>query len=76
MFTLDTDFLFPETYALIEQIEKRYGIAVERTQSELTPEAQAEKYGAALWASKPDQCCDIRKVRAPEETPGGPSKPG
>ena len=30
VFTLDTDFLFPETYALIETIEKRYGIKVER----------------------------------------------
>jgi len=62
VFTLDTDFLFPETYELIEKIEKRYGITVERAKSELTPEAQAEQYGAALWASKPDQCCQLRKV--------------
>lgn len=62
VFTLDTDFLFPETYALIETIEKRYGIAVERTKSEFTPEAQAAQYGAALWTSKPDQCCELRKV--------------
>jgi phosphoadenosine phosphosulfate reductase len=62
VFTLDTDFLFPETYALIEVIEKRYGIEVERTRPELTPEEQAEKFGPALWASKPDQCCNIRKV--------------
>ena len=62
VFTLDTDFLFPETYALIETIEKRYGIAVERTKSEFTPEAQAARYGAALWASQPDQCCQLRKV--------------
>jgi phosphoadenosine phosphosulfate reductase len=62
VFTLDTDFLFPETYALIEQIEKRYGIAVERAKSELTPETQASQYSAALWASKPDQCCQLRKV--------------
>src|SRR5579864_8996499 len=31
IFTLDTDFLFDETYALIDQIEKRYGVRVERT---------------------------------------------
>ncbi len=62
VFTLDTDFLFPETYALIENIEKRNGIAVERAKSEFTPEAQATQYGEALWASQPDQCCDIRKV--------------
>ena len=62
VFTLDTDFLFPETYALIDRIESRYGIAVERARSEYTPEAQAEKFGAELWASKPDQCCQLRKV--------------
>jgi phosphoadenosine phosphosulfate reductase len=62
VFTLDTDFLFPETYALIKKIEKDYGIIIERTKSELTPEAQADKHGAALWASQPDLCCQLRKV--------------
>ena len=63
VFTLDTDFLFPETYSLIDAIEEHYHIKVERTHPELTPEAQAEKFGAALWASNPNQCCDIRKVQ-------------
>src|ERR1700731_474004 len=30
VFTLDTDFLFAETYELIAQIEKKYEIRVER----------------------------------------------
>jgi phosphoadenosine phosphosulfate reductase len=62
VFTLDTDFLFPETYSLIDEIEEHYHIKVERTHPELTPEAQAEKFGDALWARQPNQCCDIRKV--------------
>ena len=62
VFTLDTDFLFPETYALIDSVEKQYGLHVERTRPEFTPEAQAEKFGAALWSSHPDQCCNVRKV--------------
>jgi phosphoadenosine phosphosulfate reductase len=62
VFTLDTDFLFRETYVLIDEIEAHYGIEVERTRAELTPEAQAEQYGAALWASRPDACCQLRKV--------------
>jgi len=62
VFTLDTDFLFPETYELIGAIEKRYGIQVERTHSELTPSEQAAQYGEALWASQPDKCCQLRKV--------------
>jgi phosphoadenosine phosphosulfate reductase len=62
VFTLDTDFLFPETYALIDEIEARYGVEVERARPELTPEAQATKYGPALWTSRPDECCRVRKV--------------
>jgi phosphoadenosine phosphosulfate reductase len=63
VFTLDTDFLFPETYALIEQIEQRYGIRVERFRSALTPEEQARIHGQALWTRQPDLCCELRKVR-------------
>jgi phosphoadenosine phosphosulfate reductase len=63
VFTLDTDFLFPETYALIDDIEARYALEVERTRPELTPEAQAAQYGPALWASRPDACCQLRKVQ-------------
>ena len=62
LFTLDTNFLFPETYALIGDIETRYGIHVERVHPHLTPEAQAAQYGPALWASQPDRCCQLRKI--------------
>src|SRR6202051_4690317 len=44
VFTLDTDFLFAETYELIDQIEQKYGIQVERVKSLFTPEQQAEKF--------------------------------
>jgi phosphoadenosine phosphosulfate reductase len=62
VFTLDTDFLFPETYALIDDLERRHHIKVERTRPRLTPEEQAQEFGAALWSREPDQCCNIRKV--------------
>ncbi|HEV2492371.1 MAG TPA: phosphoadenylyl-sulfate reductase [Terriglobia bacterium] len=62
LFTLDTDFLFDETYTLIDQIEQRYGVRVERTRPSLTPEEQARQFGEALWGRHPDQCCNIRKV--------------
>jgi len=62
VFTLDTDFLFPETYALIDDLEHRLHIKVERTRPRLTPEEQAQEFGAALWSREPDQCCNIRKV--------------
>jgi len=60
--TLDTGFFFPETYTLIERVERRYGIRVERCRPELTPEEQAEAYGEELWARDPDRCCRLRKV--------------
>jgi phosphoadenosine phosphosulfate reductase len=62
VFTLDTDFLFPETYALIGQAEKQYGLTVERRRSRYTPEEQAKAFGKALWSREPDQCCNLRKV--------------
>jgi phosphoadenosine phosphosulfate reductase len=62
VFTGDTEFLFPETYDLIDRVEARYGTKVERLYSELTPEEQERAYGKALWARDPDQCCSLRKV--------------
>jgi phosphoadenosine phosphosulfate reductase len=62
VFTGDTEFLFPETYDLIERVESRYGITIERLYSDLTPGDQERAYGKALWATGPDQCCNLRKV--------------
>ena len=62
VFYLDTDFLFPETYALKEETEKQYGIKAIAYKSRWTPEEQAKEFGEALWTSDPDLCCQIRKV--------------
>lgn len=62
VFTLDTDFLFAETYELIDVIQQRYGLAIERLHPEITPDEQTEQFGDALWKRYPDQCCEIRKI--------------
>jgi len=62
LFTIDTEFLFPETYSLMDRIEQKYEIKIERVFSLLSPEQQERVHGAALWARDPDQCCDLRKV--------------
>ncbi|TKB69002.1 MAG: phosphoadenylyl-sulfate reductase [Nitrospira sp.] len=65
LFYLDTDFLFPETYATRDRIIERYQLKpaqVIQVKSLLTPQQQAESHGDALWASHPDQCCQLRKV--------------
>ncbi len=62
VFTIDTEFLFPETYTLIDKIEQEYGVKIEKVVSLLSPEEQERVHGAALWAHDPDQCCNLRKV--------------
>lgn len=63
VFVLDTDYLFEETH----ETQRRTVDALRLTnvnvyKSALSHEAQAAKYGSALWMRDPDLCCDIRKV--------------
>jgi phosphoadenosine phosphosulfate reductase len=62
VFTLDTEFLFPETYSLMDRVERRYGITIERVFPLLSPHQQEQSYGAGLWSTNPDLCCNLRKV--------------
>lgn len=59
---LDTDLLFPETYALAEQAAQHYGITIQRRHPALTLEQQALSEGDELFSRDPDRCCGIRKV--------------
>jgi phosphoadenosine phosphosulfate reductase len=63
LFTMDTQFFFPETYSLMETVERRYGVTIERVYSQLSPEEQAGAHGAELWKRDPDLCCNLRKVQ-------------
>jgi phosphoadenosine phosphosulfate reductase len=69
--TLDTGVLFPETYALIDELEERLNLNLIRVRPALTVDEQAEQYGTALWERDPDKCCQIRKV-----APLGPALEG
>ncbi|MCL4300842.1 MAG: phosphoadenylyl-sulfate reductase [Anaerolineae bacterium] len=60
--TIDTDFLFEETYALRERVQRRYPIQLEIRKSTLTPAVQAQLYQPQLWQVNPDLCCHLRKV--------------
>ena len=62
LFTVDTEFLFPETHSLMDRIEEKYGITIEKVYPVLSPEEQERAHGAALWTSDPDRCCQLRKV--------------
>ena len=62
IFYLDTDLLFPETYALRDQLEARYGVHFERRATSLSVGDQAALHGERLWEREPDLCCRLRKV--------------
>jgi phosphoadenosine phosphosulfate reductase len=62
LFTLDTEFLFPETYNLMDRVEQKYGIVIERVLPLASPEEQERVHGPALWQRNADQCCNMRKV--------------
>ena len=47
--------LFEETYATWKRVEERYGITIDRYEGERID---------GLWATDPDACCGMRKVRA------------
>ena len=70
VFYLDTDLLFPETYALRDELEARYGIRFERVTS-LSLSDQAADYGERLWERNPDLCCNLRKVEPLRKMLGG-----
>jgi phosphoadenosine phosphosulfate reductase len=62
VFYLDTDFLFPETYATRDNAIEKYGLEPVGYKSRLAPEEQAKQYGEQLWNRDPDLCCALRKV--------------
>lgn len=60
--TLDTGLLFPETYTLMDDLEKRLNLNLNRVRPAQTVDEQAAAYGPALWERDPDQCCNLRKT--------------
>jgi phosphoadenosine phosphosulfate reductase len=62
IFTLDTNYLFPETYELKSRLEKHWDLEIEGVQPDLSLDQQTLEYGADLYKSSPDVCCTLRKV--------------
>ena len=62
VFYLDTGLMFPETYALRDELSRRLGLQFKRVAPEHSVEQQAERHGPRLWSHDPDQCCRMRKV--------------
>jgi phosphoadenosine phosphosulfate reductase len=70
VFAIDTHYLFPETYELWREVERRYGITVEVFEGPSTDELAAT-HGEALWETKPDLYLAIAKVEPLVRALGG-----
>jgi phosphoadenosine phosphosulfate reductase len=62
VFTVDTDYLFPEAVQLRERFVEKYGLSLTVLWPALTIEEQAARHGRDLYKTDPDRCCAIRKV--------------
>lgn len=62
VFTLDTGLLFPETYALIDELEARLKLNLHRVRPAQSVQEQGRSYGDNLWEHNPDLCCHLRKT--------------
>ena len=69
-FYLDTELLFPETYATRDALAAHFGIEFDRFAGISVPE-QERLHGGNLWRRDPDACCGIRKVEAMREALDG-----
>jgi len=59
VFTLDTGFLFAETYALWARLEEQYGIRIRAVSAGLATFTEGQP---PPWKVDPDACCAARKV--------------
>ena len=60
--TVDTNFLFSETYDLWNEVQRRYSIKLDVRRSALNPTMQSHLHGSRLWENDPNLCCYLRKV--------------
>ncbi|MDB4964874.1 MAG: phosphoadenosine phosphosulfate reductase [Myxococcales bacterium] len=66
VFTVDTDFLFPESIALRDQFAAKYHLDIEVVRGQVTLAEQNARHGLDLWQRDTDQCCALRKVEPTE----------
>jgi len=62
VYTIDTDFLFPETLALKDILVARYRLNLRIVRPLMSVAEQERRYGPELYETNPEQCCAIRKV--------------
>jgi phosphoadenosine phosphosulfate reductase len=71
VFNLDTGYQFIETLDLRDRILRKYGLAVDMLQPELSVPEYEAKHGGPLYKTDPNQCCFDRKVKVLREAVRG-----
>ncbi|MDQ3816056.1 MAG: phosphoadenylyl-sulfate reductase [Armatimonadota bacterium] len=62
IFNLDTGYQFPQTLALRQRIQQKYGIPIRLVSNdESVPEMEA-RFGGPIYGTNPDYCCHLRKI--------------
>jgi phosphoadenosine phosphosulfate reductase len=62
VFTVDTDFLFPESVSLRERFVEKYHLDLTVLKGSVTLEEQERRHGLRLYERDTDTCCALRKV--------------
>jgi phosphoadenosine phosphosulfate reductase len=62
IFNLETGYQFPETLALRERIQERYGLTVHFVRPKETVEQMEARFGGPIYHTNPDKCCRLRKI--------------
>ncbi|MBA2383808.1 MAG: phosphoadenylyl-sulfate reductase [Actinobacteria bacterium] len=70
VFAIDTHYLFPETYELWDEVERRYDTTVEVFEGP-NAEELAAAHGEELWVRKPDLYLAVAKVEPLRRALGG-----
>jgi len=66
VFTIDTDFLFPESVDLRDKLARKYRLNLEVLRGKVTIEEQNRLHGPRLFERDTDECCRLRKVEPTE----------
>ncbi len=66
VFTIDTDFLFPESIELRDKFISKYRVNLEVLRGVVSIEEQNRRHGLDLWQRDTDACCALRKVEPTE----------
>ncbi len=67
VFFLNTGYHFPETLAFKDQVVRQLGLNLVELRSEIPKIHQKDAQGRLLFASDPDYCCQLNKVRPMEQ---------